>query len=1285
NHVTINGPIGGFIIPNSLSCLRPDTFLAVDTSKIEAGVAKSLRWDLYYDTDATLSNSLQTSFADPGSLICNQYDKYTVRLIITGNNGCKDTVIKKTGITIQKIIPKFTWTPKPACPAEVVQFNDLTARGTSKTPNRYRWTFYDNTNTNVMAKDTVQNPKLSYPDTGHYSVKLLVFNNLGCQDSITIDREVLIERPIPNFIISDSNACYRKLVGLKARYNDSGYYSTYNHRWLFQHKDSVNTKYAFNGDSITVSLLPGTYIIKYTRFSIRNTCRDTLLLPFQLKVSGIHYIPTTDPVKVCNPFNANLVAKASYDYNYKNGNSSPYTYNWSHQYDTNRVAIRQPNSNPSKVFVKKSGYFFFKFKYTHPSGCNDSGYTTTLTSGVVASFTPNGGLYYACVDRALSLINRSDKDAIKFKWFMKDSGSGAYFLPSDTSKNVNVIFKNEGVYKLGLIAYGSGDCTDTIITSLNSNDIRARFSSDDTLNYCAPVIARITAQKHPAILNYKWYLGDGDSVTNNLSNFGYLYKQNTGPDGSDVKLIVYGYGCNDTLDKKGYIKVIGPIPKFQLNNNVGCEKLRVQFVNQSKYYKRFFLEYGDGSVLDSVNFNTHIYQIFDRSLPYQKFKPTLSIIDSFGCLVQYENDTVFVLKAPEPKFSVNNDTGCADLTVSFTNRSIGGVAFKWDFENDGIIDNQVFAPKHTYPPGEFNPSLIARASNGCQDTIRNVVAIKSYQRPDVKFTASPDTICYNGNINFAANNTPSNSDIKRWEWNFGDPTTLTDTAYTQNPSYKFKKLYLSQVVLLVTDKNNCTDTFDRFIYTNDTFGPTSRQINNVTVTNNQYIDVNWGQSGFKEFTGYKLYNDNAPNYNLVYSTGLIKDTTYRISTGIDVNTNRYCYVLKTQDKCNNLGPVTYPHCTIFLQVTDTAVSDLILDWLPYEGWGNGNVRKYRIYRSESGGSFKLLDSVVSSENTYRDRKLCNKTYCYFVEAVDITGKWYSRSNSVCKSSLYIPPSIPVNAIRTTVLPNNATYTQWNKYTYAKYVDHYGIGRSASGFGSDDYYAHSDSLGFIDLDKFMETNRVSYTYTIRVVDHCGIESPTNPISKTILLGGKSEGYVAKLQWSAYEKWFSGVKQYQVMVREDNTFKIIGSIDTASSVYSFDFMDTKLDDSICFKIQAIKDTSVFVESFSNVLCLISDAKIFIPNAFTPNQDGKNEVFIPRAILIFNQTGNPILDYHLEIYNRWGEQVFFSDDVNQGWDGTFKGVLCPEGHYVYKVRALALDGVTSFNLEGVFVLLR
>ncbi|HEY1046745.1 MAG TPA: gliding motility-associated C-terminal domain-containing protein [Bacteroidia bacterium] len=1282
NLIAINGPIAGFNIPNNISCLKPDTFTVFDTSRVNSGVSKTYRWDVYDVANPNLS--VYNTTGSPANLVCSNSGTYSVRLIVTGSNGCKDTLRKNSILEIKKIEPNFRWIPVPACPIEQMQFENRTPRGTSKAVNKYTWTFYNLSN-GVIKRDSATNPVISYPDTGHYTVKLVAYNKLGCKDSITLTKKIVVERPIPKFRITDSLSCNNRFVGLKVLYKDSAYYQSYHHRWFFQHTDSVNINYVFDGDSVRVNLLPGMYNIRYNRFSNRNTCFDTLKVPFRLKISGVNFQATINPIKVCNPYTATLTAIKTNSYNFYNNITAPITNNWSHEYDTNKVAIRQPSKNPSPVVIKKSGYFSFKFKYTHPSGCNDSSNTTTMTSGVVANYMPNLNSYYACVGKPLALFNRSDKDAVAYKWFVKDSGSGAVFLPSATAKDPKVVFGNSGIFKLGLIAYGNGNCTDTIINAIYSNNIKAQFSSVDTLNYCAPIIARINAVRHPAIIEYRWYMGNGDSITNNISTFGYLYKSNTGPEGSDVKLVVRAYGCNDTSDRKGFIKVIGPIPKFNLTNNIGCEKLKVKFNNESKYYKRFFLEYGDGSVLDSVNFNFHTYQIYDRSLPYQRFKPTLSVIDSFGCIVQYEKDTVFVLKSPEPKFSVNNDTGCANLNVQFRNTTVGGVTYKWDFDGNGTIDNTSFAPRYSYPDGDFNPVMIAKASNGCEDTARNQVFIKSYKRPDVSFAVSSDTICYNEAITFTGNNVPNNADVVDWIWDFGDPNTFKDTAYTRVAKFNFKRILLSQVMLLVKDKNGCTDTSARFIYTNDTIGPKSTPMNYITVSNNQFIDINWGKSKFKDYTAYHLYNDNSPNFNLLYTTANIVDTTFRVSNGIDVNGTRYCFNIKTKDKCNNLGSFTLSHCSILLQIRDTAQNDLILDWLPYEGWGLGNVRRYRIYRSDAGGKFNLLDSVSGNTTSYRDKKLCTKVYCYYIEAVEKNNKWVSKSNTVCKTPLYIYPSVAVNSTRTTVLSSNQTYTQWSPYKFVKNVDHYIVSRSSLGSGKDFDYAQVDSSGFIDKDPYLETNKKSYTYTVRAVDHCGAESPESPVNTTILLGGKSEGYTAKLNWSEYNKWFSGVKKYQIYIRENNTFKVIGTIDTASSLYEFDFPDTELDDSICFKIQAIKDTSELIESFSNVLCLISDAKIFIPNAFTPNNDGKNDVFIPRAILIFNQTGNPILDYELEIFNRWGERVFFTNDVNQGWDGVYNGEVCQQGQYIYRVRALALDGVTAFNLEGSFVLLR
>jgi len=86
------------------------------------------------------------------------------------------------------------------------------------------------------------------------------------------------------------------------------------------------------------------------------------------------------------------------------------------------------------------------------------------------------------------------------------------------------------------------------------------------------------------------------------------------------------------------------------------------------------------------------------------------------------------------------------------------------------------------------------------------------------------------------------------------------------------------------------------------------------------------------------------------------------------------------------------------------------------------------------------------------------------------------------------------------------------------------------------------------------------------------------------------------------------------------------------------------------------------------------IYVPNAFTPNGDGINDVF-----LVY---GTAIASVKLIIYNQWGGQIFISTDMGKGWDGTNKGTKAPGGLYTYTLEAIMQDGkrVTkggSFNL--------
>lgn len=91
---------------------------------------------------------------------------------------------------------------------------------------------------------------------------------------------------------------------------------------------------------------------------------------------------------------------------------------------------------------------------------------------------------------------------------------------------------------------------------------------------------------------------------------------------------------------------------------------------------------------------------------------------------------------------------------------------------------------------------------------------------------------------------------------------------------------------------------------------------------------------------------------------------------------------------------------------------------------------------------------------------------------------------------------------------------------------------------------------------------------------------------------------------------------------------------------------------------------------------EPNIFIPSAFTPNDDGNNDILYVR--------GNNIQSIDLQIFNRWGELVFQSDNPSNGWDGTFKGKKADPGVFVYQLKATCFDG-QDFYKKGNITLIQ
>ncbi|MFZ9582206.1 MAG: gliding motility-associated C-terminal domain-containing protein, partial [Crocinitomicaceae bacterium] len=114
-------------------------------------------------------------------------------------------------------------------------------------------------------------------------------------------------------------------------------------------------------------------------------------------------------------------------------------------------------------------------------------------------------------------------------------------------------------------------------------------------------------------------------------------------------------------------------------------------------------------------------------------------------------------------------------------------------------------------------------------------------------------------------------------------------------------------------------------------------------------------------------------------------------------------------------------------------------------------------------------------------------------------------------------------------------------------------------------------------------------------------------------------------------------------------------------------------VVYDANGCSDTAIAVVESSDVI------RLTVPNAFTPNGDGLNDLFIP---VISNPEQAKY--YQFDVFNRWGQIVFSSNKPGEGWDGKYKGKLCPFGTYNWKV-SFDVTGQESTNANGHVTLVK
>jgi len=116
---------------------------------------------------------------------------------------------------------------------------------------------------------------------------------------------------------------------------------------------------------------------------------------------------------------------------------------------------------------------------------------------------------------------------------------------------------------------------------------------------------------------------------------------------------------------------------------------------------------------------------------------------------------------------------------------------------------------------------------------------------------------------------------------------------------------------------------------------------------------------------------------------------------------------------------------------------------------------------------------------------------------------------------------------------------------------------------------------------------------------------------------------------------------------------------------------------YRVVAVQNENEQIVSVSNTIAVEKPLTLYAPNAFSPDGDGVND--------FFSIKGQGAENFSLEVYNRWGQMVYQSDDLNEQWNGEYRGSQVPMGTYVYQVKAINVSGDKTMVKKGSVVLVR
>ncbi|MFC2114081.1 gliding motility-associated C-terminal domain-containing protein, partial [Bacteroidota bacterium] len=194
-----------------------------------------------------------------------------------------------------------------------------------------------------------------------------------------------------------------------------------------------------------------------------------------------------------------------------------------------------------------------------------------------------------------------------------------------------------------------------------------------------------------------------------------------------------------------------------------------------------------------------------------------------------------------------------------------------------------------------------------------------------------------------------------------------------------------------------------------------------------------------------------------------------------------------------------------------------------------------------------------------------------------------------------------------------------------------------------------------IDNLVKTHDYSYKYRIGVENLCTEIFYSHPHNSILLDGDKITDFDLNLHWTEYLNWPQGVNRYELYrrVNSESVYKLVENVN--DTLYQF---EAGLNGIVqCYRVSAVREGQEFTRSWSNEKCFEFEPVLQVPNAFTPNGDGLNDSF---KVVYAN-----IAYFEMNVYNRWGQLIYQTDNPDRGWNGTYEGEDCPLDVYVVVIK--------------------